>query len=85
MNEKGQHQASVLLYFPPPIYRVIQFVYGCLSLSKLHQVPLNHVGNGLQQYQSILESSFLSGIKQRLLSFIFRGTWTEETDQTQVG
>ncbi|PSS01565.1 Light-mediated development protein [Actinidia chinensis var. chinensis] len=47
------------------------------------QVPLNHVGNGLQQYQSILESSFLSGIKQRLLSFIFRGTWTEETDQTQ--
>ncbi|XP_057467759.1 light-mediated development protein DET1 isoform X2 [Actinidia eriantha] len=48
------------------------------------QVPLNHVGNGLQQYQSILESSFLSGIKQRLLSFIFRGTWTEETDQTQM-
>lgn len=29
-----------------------------------------------------LESNFLSGIKQRLLSFIFRGIWTEETDQT---
>ncbi|ONK59113.1 uncharacterized protein A4U43_C08F3100 [Asparagus officinalis] len=27
-------------------------------------------------------SSFLSGIKQRLLSFIFRKTWNEEADQT---
>ncbi|KAI8571155.1 hypothetical protein RHMOL_Rhmol01G0096400 [Rhododendron molle] len=46
------------------------------------QVAGNHVGNGLHHNQSILESSFLSGIKQRLLSFIFSGIWTEETDQT---
>lgn len=48
------------------------------------QVAVNHVGNGLHHNQSILESSFLSGIKQRLLSFIFSGIWTEETDQTLV-
>ncbi|KAG5564776.1 hypothetical protein RHGRI_000848 [Rhododendron griersonianum] len=47
-------------------------------------VAVNHVGNGLHHNQSILESSFLSGIKQRLLSFIFSGIWTEETDQTLV-
>lgn len=51
---------------------------------KLHQVAVNHAGNGLQHNQSTLESSFLSGIKQRLLSFIFSGIWTEETDQTLV-
>lgn len=27
---------------------------------------------------------FLSGIKQRLLSFIFRAIWNEEVDETQV-
>ncbi|THG15024.1 hypothetical protein TEA_013930 [Camellia sinensis var. sinensis] len=66
--------------------------YFCLLFSlaisdnpKLHQVPVNHVGNGLQHNQSIPNSSFLSGIKQRLLSFIFRGIWAEETDQTLVG
>lgn len=53
-----------------------------LFLNSNPQVAVNHVGNGLQHNQSILESSFLSGIKQRLLSFIFRGIWTEETDQT---
>ena len=29
-------------------------------------------------------SSFLPGIKQRLLSFIFRKTWNEEPDQALV-
>ncbi|GMQ07586.1 hypothetical protein CsSME_00051723 [Camellia sinensis var. sinensis] len=53
-----------------------------LFLNSNPQVPVNHVGNGLQHNQSIPNSSFLSGIKQRLLSFIFRGIWAEETDQT---
>lgn len=52
--------------------------------SKLHQVPVNHVGNGLHPEQPIGENPFLSGIKQRLLSFIYRGIWNEESDQTLV-
>lgn len=52
--------------------------------SKIHQMPVNHVGNGPNPDQPIAESSFLSGIKQRLLSFIYRGLWNEESDQTQV-
>ncbi|XP_073277979.1 light-mediated development protein DET1 isoform X1 [Primulina huaijiensis] len=38
-------------------------------------------GNGLQQVQ-IQEVSFLSGLKQRLLSFIVQGIWNEEDDPT---
>lgn len=38
--------------------------------------------HNLQVSQS---NSFLSGIKQRLLSFVFRAIWNEETDETQVG
>lgn len=33
--------------------------------------------------RSMLQSVFLSGIKQRLLSFIFRGIWNEEVDETK--
>ncbi|KAH7520868.1 hypothetical protein FEM48_Zijuj08G0191400 [Ziziphus jujuba var. spinosa] len=47
---------------------------------KLHQLPENHVENGLPHNQLTSENTFLSGIKQRLLSFIFRGIWNEETD-----
>ncbi|CAK9141834.1 unnamed protein product [Ilex paraguariensis] len=50
--------------------------------SKLHQVPLDHVGNGQHHNSPIPFNSFLSGIKQRLLSFIYRRIWNEETDQT---
>ncbi|KMS98734.1 hypothetical protein BVRB_3g069140 [Beta vulgaris subsp. vulgaris] len=32
---------------------------------------------------SAAQNVFLSGIKQRLLSFIFRGIWNEEADETQ--
>uniref|UniRef100_A0A5B7A0W9 Putative light-mediated development protein DET1 isoform X2 n=1 Tax=Davidia involucrata TaxID=16924 RepID=A0A5B7A0W9_DAVIN len=46
------------------------------------QVPMNHVGNGLQHSEPFSDISFLSGIKQRLLSFIFREKWNEETDNT---
>ncbi|XVE49666.1 hypothetical protein DITRI_Ditri01bG0099700 [Diplodiscus trichospermus] len=41
------------------------------------------VDNGLHQDQPNSNNSFLSGIKQRLLSFIFREIWSEKTDQTQ--
>lgn len=53
--------------------------------SKMHQLPGNHIENGIQNNQPNPENSFLSGIKQCLLSFIFRGIWNEETDQTLVG
>ncbi|BFG20625.1 hypothetical protein CerSpe_068990 [Prunus speciosa] len=48
---------------------------------KLHQLPENPVENGLHQSEPSSEYCFLSGIKQRLLSFIFRGIWNEEPDQ----
>ncbi|XP_052175055.1 light-mediated development protein DET1 isoform X2 [Diospyros lotus] len=53
-----------------------------LFLNSNYQVPANHVVNGLQHNHPISDSSFLSGIKQRLLSFIFRSIWSEETDET---
>lgn len=40
--------------------------------------------NGLHHTQPNAENSFLSGIKQRLLSFIFREIWNEESDNTMV-
>ncbi|XP_021282131.1 light-mediated development protein DET1 isoform X3 [Herrania umbratica] len=40
------------------------------------------VDNGIHYEQPNSNNSFLSGIKQRLLSFIFREIWSEETDQT---
>lgn len=51
--------------------------------SRLHSFPGNQVENGYNQVNQ--DNSFLSGIKQRLLSFIFQGMWNEETDQTVVG
>ncbi|KAL3533160.1 hypothetical protein ACH5RR_006681 [Cinchona calisaya] len=48
--------------------------------SKLHEGPVNHVANGLHRNQPVGETPFLTGIKQRLLSFIFQGIWNEETD-----
>ncbi|KAJ9680964.1 hypothetical protein PVL29_020063 [Vitis rotundifolia] len=47
-----------------------------------HQLPRNHVENGLDHNQINMNNSFLSGIKQRLLSFIFRSISNEETDKT---
>ncbi|KAG9160401.1 hypothetical protein Leryth_008805 [Lithospermum erythrorhizon] len=41
---------------------------------------VNPAGNSLLHNQSIPENSFLSGIKQRLLSFIFRKICNEEQD-----
>ncbi|XP_049397557.1 light-mediated development protein DET1-like [Solanum stenotomum] len=55
-----------------------------LFLNSNSQVLVNHVGNGFHHSLPESETSFLSGIKQRLLSFIFRGIWNEETDQTMV-
>ncbi|KAJ7955534.1 Light-mediated development protein DET1 [Quillaja saponaria] len=53
-----------------------------LFLNSNSQLPGNQVESTLLQSQPILENSFLSGIKQRLLSFIFREIWNEETDET---
>ncbi|KAK8617509.1 hypothetical protein V6N13_080421 [Hibiscus sabdariffa] len=41
------------------------------------------VDNGINHDQPNSNNSFLSGIKQRLLSFIFREIWSEKTDPTQ--
>ncbi|CAK7327443.1 unnamed protein product [Dovyalis caffra] len=53
--------------------------------SKLHQSSGNHVDNGVHSTHPNSDNSFLSCIKQRLLSFIFRRIWSEETDKIQVG
>ncbi|OVA00015.1 De-etiolated protein 1 [Macleaya cordata] len=50
--------------------------------SKQQEVPGNQAENGLQHHQQIPGSSFLSGIKQRLLSFIFHGIWNDERDHS---
>ncbi|GKV00685.1 hypothetical protein SLEP1_g13338 [Rubroshorea leprosula] len=53
-----------------------------LFLNSSSQFAGNHV-DPVENYQSNSDSSFLSGIKQRLLSFIFRVTWSEESDKMQ--
>ncbi|XP_012078882.1 light-mediated development protein DET1 isoform X3 [Jatropha curcas] len=50
--------------------------------SKMHQSSRNHVESSLHNSQPSSENSFLSGIKQRLLSFIFRGIWNEERHES---
>lgn len=44
----------------------------------------DNAGNGLDHIQHIPEAPFLSGLKQRLLSFIFQGIWNEEDDPALV-
>lgn len=51
--------------------------------NRVHQLPVNHVENGFQHNQPDSNHSFLSGIKQRILSFIFRRLWNEEADEVQ--
>ncbi|KAK9001292.1 hypothetical protein V6N11_083079 [Hibiscus sabdariffa] len=53
----------------------------CYSNSKCNRGDL--VDNGINHDQPNSNNSFLSGIKQRLLSFIFREIWSEKTDPTQ--
>lgn len=45
---------------------------------------VQNIGNGLDNVHHMPESPFLSGLKQRLLSFILRGIWNEENDPTSV-
>lgn len=66
----------------------LQFNYWLQSMEnpdngRLQQV-LSHAANGLPHNQLVGETSFLSGIKQRLLSFIFQAIWNEETDPCLV-
>lgn len=53
-----------------------------LFINSNAQGPVNHVGNGLDPNNPVPDNCFLSGIKQRLLSFIFQGIWNEETDHS---
>lgn len=48
-------------------------------------MPINNAVNGPHLEQTAQENPFLSGIKQRLLSFIVRGIQNEEKDETMVG
>ncbi|CAN6463768.1 unnamed protein product [Victoria cruziana] len=49
---------------------------------KMEEGSNSQTENGLQHLQQIQGGAFLSGIKQRLLSFIFRGIWNEETNHS---
>lgn len=51
-----------------------------LFLNSHAQYMVNQAENGSILPQQMRRGSFLSGIKQRLLSFIFRGIWNDETD-----
>lgn len=50
--------------------------------SALQNIPVNHPVNGPHPEQPAQESPFLSGIKQRLLSFLVRSIRKEENDET---
>uniref|UniRef100_A0A7C9FIW4 Light-mediated development protein DET1 n=1 Tax=Opuntia streptacantha TaxID=393608 RepID=A0A7C9FIW4_OPUST len=50
--------------------------------SKQNETPANNNDNNPNNNVAVPQSSFLSGIKQRLLSFIFQATWNEEADET---
>ncbi|GKE11965.1 light-mediated development protein DET1 isoform X1 [Tanacetum coccineum] len=53
--------------------------------SQAQQILTNNVVNGPHPEQPPQENPFLSGIKQRLLSFIVRGIRNEEKDENMVG
>ncbi|XP_073106301.1 light-mediated development protein DET1 isoform X3 [Elaeis guineensis] len=55
---------------------------GILDKSKPDDSSDRQVANGVLQLQVTQGTSFLSGIKQRLLSFIFCKIWNEEADPT---
>ncbi|XP_023526408.1 light-mediated development protein DET1-like isoform X2 [Cucurbita pepo subsp. pepo] len=52
----------------------------CVGVSERSRLLAGNVENGYHHNQSNTDNSFLSGLKQRLLSFIFRRIWNEETD-----
>lgn len=67
---------------------ILNFLLQCAAnadKSRQHPISVDHVGQSDNHNQPSPENSFLSGIKQRLLSFIFQGIWNEETDETLVG
>lgn len=57
-----------------------------VNLEKYQQpeLPSDRDGNEVMRHpqSSEVQSSFLSGIKQRLLTFMFRGIWNEERDHS---
>lgn len=50
--------------------------------SKQNETPANNNENNANSNLVVSQNHFLSGIKQRLLSFIFQGIWNEEADET---
>ncbi|KAF8379867.1 hypothetical protein HHK36_029316 [Tetracentron sinense] len=78
------HSMGVFLY--DDLLAIVSLRYQmCMVITdkgRQHELPVNRVENGLQHNQHIPGSSFLSGIKQRLLSFIFRGIWNQEADHS---
>ncbi|KAK6126679.1 hypothetical protein DH2020_039574 [Rehmannia glutinosa] len=57
---------------------------GCECMSNPDRNRTHNIENGLDHNQHTPEAPFLGGLKQRLLSFIFRGIWNEEDDPTVV-
>lgn len=55
-----------------------------IEKSVSQHIPVNNVANGPHLEQVPQENPFLSGIKQRLLSFIVREIRNEEEDETMV-
>lgn len=50
--------------------------------SEQNETPANNNEDNSNNNVVVPHNSFLSGIKQRLLSFIFQGIWNEEVDET---
>lgn len=52
----------------------------CVGVPERSRLLAGNVENGYHHNPPDTDNSFLSGLKQRLLSFIFRRIWNEETD-----
>uniref|UniRef100_A0A9I9CNG1 Light-mediated development protein DET1 n=1 Tax=Cucumis melo TaxID=3656 RepID=A0A9I9CNG1_CUCME len=52
----------------------------CVGVPERSRLVAGNVENGYHHNPPNTDNSFLSGLKQRLLSFIFRRIWNEETD-----
>ncbi|KAL6006698.1 acid phosphatase det1 [Asimina triloba] len=75
--KEGKPTASAMLY---------SCLLDCMSMAVLDRGRSDEAPtaeNGQPHHQQIQGGLFLTGIKQRLLSFIFRGIWNEQTDHTQ--
>lgn len=51
---------------------------------QVHQLSGDRIDADFRHRPIIQGNTFLSGLKQRLLSFVFRGIWNEESDDALV-